>query len=254
MKTLLILTCARRAAPDPWAYIKEMIPQIEAEKAPIRHGIVCDGRYEGPRPPGWLVFEYDRAGAPPEADPPQAPGFTTQTKGLKGNKLPYWFLLEKGLQLGDELIALEDDLILSKNAVRRMASFLMPPELAWVQFFSPRVLAELDAYPGLWRPPLSSSLFLQAAKYSPWGLERLCRWKNEDNDFVMFAESDTSLALAARKLELMYGAHCPDLVQHRGEISEASPSDTLDPWRVSRCWGGPNFDALSLWLRDDLYR
>jgi hypothetical protein len=239
MTNLFILTCARLRLEDPWQYIRQLIPQIEAEKAPLANfGIVCDGLYHGPRPAGWLIHEYDKP-------PGTLPG---------GNKLPYWHLLDKGHELGGDLIALEDDLLLSANAVRRMAAFLVPRDLTWVQFFSPQTFRDMHPYPGLWRPPRGSSLFLQAAKYPSWGLQRLVDWRR-DPRFEQYQVSDQSLFLASRCLELSYGAHCPDLVQHLGEASEVTPGATLSPdWRMSQCWGGTQFDSLSLFTRDDLYR
>lgn len=254
MTSVLILTCARRGLPDPWQYISELIAQLQAEDAPVRHGIVCDGAYSGPRPEGWTIFEFDRAGAAPEADPELSPGFTTHLRAFRGNKLPYFHLLDVGRKMGGEIVALEDDVILSRNAIRRMISFLVPRDLAWVQFFSPRVLTGPDSYPGLWRPPLGSSLFLQATKYPAWALESLCQWKETHPKSICFAESDTSLALAAKILSMKYGVHSPDLVQHRGESSEANEGSTLDKWRISQCWGGKAFDCLSLAPLDDLYR
>lgn len=239
MTHLLVLTCARRSLENPWQYVEQLLPQIAAEQAPLASfGIVCDGEYEGHRPDGWEVYEYARPAG-------SLPG---------GNKLPYWYLLERGAELGGDLVALEDDLLLSKNAVRRMASFLVPRDLTWVQFFSPQTFRDTNPFPGLWRPPRSSSLFLQAAKYPSWGLQRLVEWRN-DPRWAQYNVSDQALWLASRCLELSYGAHCPDLVQHLGEESQATPGAKLSPeWRTSRCWAGTQFDCLSLYTRDDLYR
>lgn len=245
MSNVLILTCARARNERPWAYLESLLPQIDAEKAPLPHfGIVCDGEYQGPRPAGWTIHEYHR--------PPPPDGATF----IKGNKLPYWHLLGIGAQLGGDLVALEDDVSLSRNAIRRMATFLVPGDLAWVQFFSPQTFTQPNTWPGLWRPPEGSSLFLQAAKFPAWALQKLVAWQTDpEHRFLQYRESDQALALAARCMELRYGSHCPDLVQHMGEVSEANPGEKLSPyWRVSRCWGGTNFDALSLFQRDDLYR
>lgn len=247
MTNLLVLTCARSREADPWKYIRATLPGIDADPitqerrglpAPIKKGIVCDGKYDGPRPPGWDVYEFTR------------PPGTLRTK----NKLPYWHLLQIGLDLGGDLVALEDDLLFSRNAIQRMASIIVPGDLAWLQFFSPRVLRSWDMYPGIWRPPLSSSTFLQAVKFPRRTLEQLVAWQLEPA-FTMFGESDNALAMAAAKLGLDYGTHCPDLVQHVGEISEAQDdTDELHKWRTSECWGGEAFDCMQLQQRHDLYK
>ncbi len=247
MTNLLILTCRRSREADPWRYVRDTLEGADRDPilherrghaAAVRKGIVCDGPYEGPRPPGWDVHEFKR---PPD---------TLRTK----NKLPYWFLLKVGLDLGGDLIALEDDLRFSKNAIGRMASLIVPADLAWLQFFSPRVLRAWDFFPGIWRPPLSSSTFLQAVKFPRRTLEALIAWQLEP-EFSMFQESDNALAIAAAKLRLDYGVHCPDLIQHVGQVSEAQDAtDQLHEWRTSSCWGGEDFDVMKLHERNDLYR
>ncbi len=240
---LLILTCPRPGLPDPWEYLRATIAQVEAEETPLNCGVVVDGSYTGgpPLPKGWTLFEFDR----------QAPGpYRTE---LGGNKWPYWHLLSIGAALGDDLIALEDDLLLCHSAVRRMMSLIIPRDLGWVQFFSPAVLPTPQSYPGLWRPPVGSSLFLQAARFTAPALKQLVAWR-DDPRWMSYHESDTALAVASRCLPMRYGVHSPDLVQHAGVVSQAAPEERLDKWRMSSCWGGPEFDAMSLHRRDDLYR
>lgn len=241
----MILTCPRdnlvdaAGAPDPYKYLRETLDQIALEDAPFQsRTIVCDGRYLGPQPDGWEIHEYSRADDHTE---------------LRGNKLPYFRLLSLGFERGGDLLALEDDLLFAGNALRRMLGFIIPKDLAWVQFFCPQALPHELSYPGLWRPPAPSSLFCQATKYSPWGLKRLMEWR-EDPEFVKWDASDVALAMACRRLELKYGAHCPELVQHAGELSQASLGEKLSTWRTSRTWPGPAFDSMQLWRRDDLYR
>lgn len=240
---LLVLTCARtrNGDADPWQYIKRTLPPIDAERVPgLRKGIVCDGPYEGPRPPGWDVYEFQRP-----------PGNLRA-----GNKLPYWHLLRVGLDLGGDLLALEDDVSFARNAVRRMATFPIPDDLAWVQFFSPMVIRTFDTYPGLWRPPAGSSSFLQAAKFPERTLQRLIEWQENAAEFSISQASDSALAIFAPLLGLSYGVHVPDLVQHVGELSEAQ-EDTkeLKDRRTSVCFpSDPGFDSMSLYLRDELFR
>lgn len=241
MTNLLVLTCARtrNTEGDPWQYIKQTLPEIDAEAVPgLGRGIVCDGHYEGPRPPGWIVYEYERP-----------PGNLRA-----GNKLPYWHLLRVGRDLGGDLVALEDDVTFCKNAVRRMATFPVPEDLGWVQFFSPMVIRNFDTWPGLWRPPKTSSSFLQAAKFPPRTLQQLIYWQENAPEFALASASDDALSIFSPKLGLNYGVHCPDLVQHVGELSEAQEDmKKLGDRRTSVCWS-PDIDAMALYQRDELFR
>lgn len=235
MTSIFVLTCAKRAAADPWSYLRATLEQIDAEELDAPRAIVCDGAYGGPRPAGWRVVEFERpAGA------------------LKGNKLAYWHLLEEGLATGGDILALEDDLELCKNAIRRMCTFPIPADLAWVQFFSPHLFQVAETIPGLWRPPQSSHLFLQAAKFPRRTLQALIDWRSSPH-WPKFNESDNALQLAAANLDLRYGAHCPDLVQHVGDTSAAQETDRLGIGRVSKVYSR-RIDALALYGRDDLYR
>jgi hypothetical protein len=235
MASLLVLT-SPRATEDPWSYIRSSLVAIDEHDPPLSHRvIVCDGQYGGPRPPGWQIVEYER--------PPGS---------LHGrNKLPYWHLLERARELGHDAVCLEDDLSFCLNAVRRMASFLVPADLAWVQFFSPLHFTP-TMFPGLWRPPAWSHLFLQAAKFPHRTLVELVDWQTEP-DFQKFGESDSALNLVATRKGWKYGAHCPDLVQHEGIVSVANEGASMYD-RRARCFPGPNFDALQCWKNDLIYR
>lgn len=233
MTTLAVLTCAR--GDDPWASITRTLEQLDRENLPdVAKYIVCDGTYEGPQPPGWRVVHFHR--------PPGA---------LHGNKLAFWHLLEQALP-GEDLVALEDDIELCKNAARRMVTFPVPVDLAWVQFCSPHLL-EAKAQVGLWRPPRCSSAFLQAAKFRGAALDAIIRFRHVPL-FQQYTASDQALSLAALACDLAYGAHCPDLVQHAGEHSAVDDGQPLADWRRARSWPGPAFDAMKLFAVDDRFR
>jgi hypothetical protein len=274
MTQLLVLTSARRTD-DPWAYLTKTVEQIEAEEIDIPKGIVVDGRYKGPAlPAGWSVTEFlereldagavDMAGFDDTGINVMAklqelvvPKEVRQRQKLwQGNKDPYWFLLGKALATGDDVIVLEDDLLLCRNAIRRMVAQPIPSDLAWIQYFSPRIFQTAWAAAGLWRPPPYSHSFLQAVKYSRRALATIASWR-DDPEFGKFSSSDDTLNLCAMRNGLHYGAHYPDLVQHVGESTNCDPNiepGKIDGWRTSKCWPGPKFDALSLFQRDDVYR
>jgi hypothetical protein len=231
---ILVLTSARQTE-RPFGYLEKTVAQIDAEEIAVEKVIVCDGRYTGPEFKGWRVVEYEK----PE-------------NSIKGNKLAYWRLLEEGVALGGEVVALEDDITFGLNGLRRIVAFLIPRDLAWVQFFSPMILRQKESWPGLWRPPPYSALFLQAVKWSAAGARAMLSWRDH-GEFVIHGESDQTVNLAAMRLGLRYGVHCPDLVDHVGAVSLVSGGDELNNWRTSQCFA-PRLDALRLFNRDDLYR
>ena len=240
---LFVLTSARETA-RPYEYLEATVAGIDAEDLDVDKTIVCDGLYTGDYFDGWEIIQLERP-----------------ANEIKGNKRAYWKLLEHAVRRGGDVVALEDDLVFCRNSVRRMISFPVPGDLAWVQFFSPHVLRHNDCWPGLWRPPAHSALFLQAAKFSSVGARRVLAWR-DDPEFLKFVESDRSLNLAATRLGLRYGVHAPDLVDHVGDTSLAGGDSKLDgvvamggtgttrrSYMFSRA-----LDALSLYSRDDLYR
>jgi len=277
---LLILTSARRTD-EPWAYLTSTVEQIEQEEIDIPKGIVCDGKYTGPAlPPGWTVQEYfrdridlldakasdvdverqahDRGDVlanivlGPEIRPLEENAAQTL---VQGNKKPYWHLLKLAAETGEDVIALEDDLTLCHNAIRRMATLPIPGDLAWLQFFSPKIFQQMWAFIGLWRPPPYSHGFLQAVKFSRRALPTIAGWRDE-LEWHKYGSSDDTLNLCAMRHGLKYGAHYPDLVQHAGDVSAVAPEFAPQSLKgkLSTCWPGKAFDALSLYRRDDVYR
>jgi hypothetical protein len=241
---LIVLTCPRQSAPEAWPYIGNTLAQIDAEDvAGVRKSIVVDRGDVDLVGEGWAC---------------KAPGlgwaiepFTDDH--LVGNKWAYWRCLELAAAAGGDLILLEDDLSFCRNAVRRMMLFPVPSDLGLVSFFSPRILETASAIPGLWRPP-RFTYFTQAIKFSESCLLRLVAWKN-DRRWQQYTASDNALMVALTNLGIRYGVHCPDLVQHTGDISECTPlCDQVSEQRVSKMWPGPGFDALSLFAHDELYR
>jgi len=276
---LLILTSPRRTD-DPWGYLASTIEQIEREEIDLPKGIVVDGKYRGPAlPPGWDVHEFYRDGidlVSAKASDVEIPAGTDDVlskivlgpeirpivleenaaRGLvQGNKKPYWHLLKLAAETGDDVLALEDDLILCHNAIRRMATLPIPSDLAWLQYFSPKIFQQMWAHIGLWRPPPYSHGFLQAVKFSRRALPVIAAWR-EELEWHKYGSSDDTLNLCAMRHGLKYGAHYPDLVQHAGAVSNAAPECAPLPLdgRLSHCWPGKTFDALSLYRRDDVFR
>lgn len=247
MTAIAILTCPRATA-NPWEYFTSTVDHIESEEIdPHPRLVVCDGEYSGPAlGDRWEVLEYPRQELPESPD---------AVRLRRGNKAPYFWLLEQAhRRFNGDVLVLEDDLTFCLNAVRRMISLPIPADCAWVQFFSPHLFFP-EAQPGLWRPPHGSFLFCQAIKFTGRTLHQLTDWARTDPSFGKFVESDQALALASYRLGLDYGAHCPDLARHAGDVSVASgPTATAEGKRQAKIFPGPDFDAMTLYARDAQFR
>jgi hypothetical protein len=250
VSSIFVLTSARPVDPDaredkPWPYVGATLDAIDRESVPVAAQVLfVDGPDAPPEvKPDWEIVKWQR--------PPRS---------LRGNKLPYWALLRNAFERGhDDVLVFEDDLIFSENAVRRMVTLPIPSDCSFLQFFSPHLLPAAHMLPGIWRPPLGSVKFCQAIKFTRATLARLLDWQEHDLEFGKYVESDQSLNLAVLRLNLRYGVHCPDLVDHVGEISLCSPGDSLnladnERQRKSHCFGDVGFDALRLYDVDGRYR
>jgi hypothetical protein len=239
---LVVLTCARDGE-QPFVYLDDTLRQIEAERAAgvdvVEPTIVCDHTASDNRPDipiGWTLESFGR--------PPGT---------LRGNKWAYWAALATAERAGtDDALILEDDLEFAPNALRRMALFPVPADLAFVMFFAPAILQAPKMFPGLYRVP-APVICCQAIKYSRAGLRRLLDWQSSLG-FEAFVESDQSLDRARAELALKYGAHCPELVQHVGATSVANPGEGLEyDFRRAKTFAR-RLDSMALFARDELYR
>lgn len=225
---LLILTTARARAKDPWEYVNDTIWQVQGQDLrDIRTcGIVCDGKYEGIRPEGWLICEYDKGTA-------------------TGNKLPFWQLLNTGADMGGDLIALEDDLQFSTNAIQRMAKTPIPYNCGWVQFFCPKPQSGARGV-GLWRMPRGSSRFNQALKFNHDAITGLCYTEDLSQEWRSETAADNALGLAAKHLGLDYVRHYPDLCEHVGVVSQAHDIIGLKNFRKAENFRGADWNCQKL--------
>lgn len=259
MTALYVLTCPRPTETpeeNPWPYVVNTLQAINSESVPASARVLFvdesnptwreQGQGSLPTMPGAmeLLNQWDTV---TWARPPMS---------VRGNKLPYFALLSHAYKAGyDDVLVLEDDLIFSDNAVRRMLTFPVPDDLAFVQFFSPHILPVAHMQPGLWRPPQHSSQFCQALKFPRRTLMKLDEWQSQ-REFHKFVESDMALNLFMERKQLRYGVHCPDLVQHVGESSATVPGSSVreTSGRISQCFGDETFDALRLYDLDGRFR
>jgi hypothetical protein len=171
-----------------------------------------------------------------------------------GTKHAYWGALTGLLEgtAADDLLVLEDDLAFCKNGFLRMLTFPLPADLDWVTFFGPQILVRAKAWAGLWRVPAPSFGTL-AIKFRRESLRRIVIWPAQSPDeFMSFVAGDQALDRCRLRHGMRFGLHVPELVEHRGAIS--TQGDHLEhEERSAKSWPGPEFDALTLFGRHELY-
>lgn len=239
---LVVLTCPRDDD-EPFGYFNGTVAQIERERAfgadVVAPAVVCDQSASSLSPTvprGWGLRLFAR--------PPGT---------IHGNKWAYWEALRVALEADvDGGVILEDDVAFCPRAVARMALFPIPEDLGFVQFFAPASLQVAKMYPGLWRTP-APALCTQAIKFTRSTLKRLLAWADSQS-FASFKESDQALELARVELGIKFAAHCPELVQHIGAKSAATPGEGLEyDLRHSKTFSA-RLDAMALFSRQELYR
>jgi hypothetical protein len=238
---VVVLTCARPEDGEPFRYLDATIAQLEAE----RPGVTFDGI---------VVCDNTRSPASPKLPHNWAlHSFTRAADTIAGNKLAYWEALRVGLSREtDAAIVFEDDVLLCPNALRRMATFPIPPDLGFVMFYSPAVFQNPRVFPGLWRTP-TPVIGTQAIKFSRAALRKLDEFSHFEA-FNQYHASDQILELARAMLGMKYGAHCPEIVQHVGDESAVDlGADLSHRWRHAQTFAR-QLDAMALYARDELFR
>jgi hypothetical protein len=238
---VVILTCARPEDGEPYRYLDATIAQIEAE----RPGVDIDGH---------VVCDVTKADAPPKL--PEGwtlHKFAREHDTIAGNKLAYFFALRVALSLNaDAALVFEDDVAFCPNALRRMVTFPIPPDLSFVMFYAPAVFQHPRIFPGLWRTP-TPVVGTQAIKFSRSALRKFDEFSHFEA-FNAFHASDQILEVGRGLLGMKYGAHCPEIVQHVGDESAVDVgADLSHRWRKSQTFAA-QLDAMALYARDELFR
>jgi hypothetical protein len=231
---IYVLTCSRG---DGFDYLEQLLDRWEENLPPPT--VVCDVSQRSAEEQ--VADETFLRSLVPMVVPYRRPEGT-----LGGNKLAYWHCLELAAAAGADALILEDDVEPCTNALRRMSIFEIPRDLGFVTFFAPVVFQGGKQYPGLWRTPTPLH-GTQAIKFSRATLRALVDWGSTPESLAHSA-SDMAIANATIRLGIKHGAHCPELVQHTGDLSSVSPSLKLaDRFRTSLTFPGRKFDALSLY-------
>ncbi|MEN9306481.1 MAG: hypothetical protein RL173_413 [Fibrobacterota bacterium] len=156
--------------------------------------------------------------------------------------------------LGGDLLFFEDDLLLCRNAVKRMIAQRVPDDVGIVTFFDMKEVAP-GAAPGLYRRPAdghhgSGFWGAQCLKFCPDTLNHLeqSKWNNEGRDGSRMA-SDLLIGriMSKHPRRMHLAVHIPNLVEHVGHASACFPGLALSSrWRRASNFAGQGFDALTL--------
>jgi len=217
---LLIVTCGARGS----VYLGRLVKQINESGWAGPRFILSDG-------PMSLV-----TGWPTEAS------LTRQ-----GQMRTYWRALSVGLRearriASDRILILEDDVELSRNALRYMEKTRLPEVLDFVTWFDGHVVPP-GSKSGIYPVPAENFFCLQGVTWRSATVERLLRspavgaWRDEHSGDILIAQ-----ILRGRR----YGVHVPNLVQHLGASSICNPGQKLTGVRTANNYPGPSFDALVL--------
>lgn len=163
-----------------------------------------------------------------------------------------WSAFRTASHLGaDRLLYFEDDLVLTRNAVHRMAQVEIPADCAFMTFHDVKerepgskagIYVTADAHGkdgmGFWGAqamafPLRTLLYLE-------GCDPFAVWKtNPQRHGDRTLEHYVSLSRWPR-----YAIHMPCLVKHMGDISVAHPGKKLEQ-RPTSNWPGEDYDATA---------
>ena len=227
MKTILaVSTCPR---PEGATYVEATLQSVDAAGADL-----CDEKLvvsDGP---------FDRNKLPKSSD--HRPWEVVESgDGPSGSSIAMWKIFREVVDRGaDQLIFVEDDIIMAKNAIPRILQVGIPEDLLFVTYF------DVDRFrpktpTGLYRFPTRVYMCNQCFIIPRRSMEYLLMKGIGDT-----VSSDTSIVIqGGRSPWPFYGSHAPCLVEHVGDVSQATQHATLRKGRVATNFY-PDVDAMDL--------
>lgn len=169
----------------------------------------------------------------------------------KGSKYALWqAIIGAAAAKSERLLFFEDDVLPSKNAVRRMLSHPIPKNAFLLSFFDlgeafATVVDATTVMPnGLYEMDGSAFSSMCAVAIPRRSLRILARMEPPEFFYCTENQSDTALNVVMQMRKLTYALHHPSLVQHIGDVSAAG-GDTAAV-RTSPSFIGADFDVDSL--------
>ncbi len=236
---IVVLTCDRPAA----CYLPTTIAQIDREGGRLlQRRIYVDG-------PGEALerIQGKLAGG-------ELAGWEQKSLGAQyGSTEAMRRVLADAAGEGLDVLFFEDDLLLCKNAVARMAAQQVPPQASLVTFFDMKEVAAGASFGMYFRPPTG------ADHQGLWGCQCLripadvVQWLAEkDWRGTVFGGLKMGSDVILGELLLRHpgrgqiAVHIPCLVEHVGESSACFPGIGLPGWRRATNFPGQDFDASTL--------
>lgn len=226
MKTILaVSTCPR---PEGASYVKATLESVDAAGADL-----CDEK---------LVISdglFDRNNLPESTK--HRPWTVVEFGGPSGSSRAMWHVFEAVTRRGaDQIIFVEDDVVMAKNAVQRILQVGVPDDLFLVTYFDPDRLRPRTP-PGVYKFPTRVYMCNQCFCMPRRVMEYLLKRGIGDTE-----SSDTSIVIqGGRSPWPWYGTHAPCLVEHVGDVSQATKHATLRKGRVATNFY-PDVDAMDL--------
>ena len=193
-----VITCRR---PRGVSYLEGTLTAIDRELSGDRL-LVCDGEAVE-APVGWLTTVV----------PPRQ-----RARGvLPDNKLPGWIAIRTALEMGSDLLFLEDDIRpLHRGAFAEMAAHRVPNDAGWSTFFS------RWREPGIY--PAADFMFSQAVKIPHRSLAILAEAERIDPlQWRLVTGVDIAIAAFGRIARWSFEQR-ENLVEHIGLYSAANPT------------------------------
>jgi hypothetical protein len=234
MSTLLVVNTTKRE--NGFSYFNETIKRIDATGGaglPKEDKLIyCDGPFEGVAPEGWTVRSTAES--------------TGTLPGLEA-------VVKLARERQQDLAFFEDDIVLSKNAVKKIVEYEVPADLAFVSFFD--FYTPAGAKAGLEERAVPDKGVIQsgvqAIKIPLRSLALM--WPDKQHAEIVVSHEPGEkqfgrlFALRYYFKGLRFGMLLPHIVQHIGEvtavhITRARPAGD----RKSANYAGDECDAMAL--------
>jgi len=238
--TIAVLTCDRPSG----SYVDETLRQIDKEGgARLERRLYVDGSEEFAKRLRQRLSAMGRNGWE----------IVRLGEGL-GSTEAMRRVVTESVATGRDLIFFEDDLLLCRNAVKRMIAQQVPDDVSFVTFFDMKEVAPGSA-PGLYRRPAAGSHApgfwgAQCLKFCPSALRCLASkdWRHDGNmNSPMASDIQLGWILSKFSEKPWLGVHIPNLVEHVGHSSGCFPGIGLAAsYRRATNFPGQFFNADSL--------
>lgn len=207
------------------SYLDAVLADVDSSATSANRVVVSDTlSYRPAVHAGWRLVNFERP----------VPG--------RENRFALWRCLGLAAEAGEDLVVLEDDIRLCRNAAWYMERFDLPKGVDMMSFYAPFGANVPD---GVWRARMHIFMFGQALKFPATKARELASRYEEMCGDPRRGGSDAVLQLFGERLGWTYGVHYPSLVEHVGAVSAVGNGDLTEE-RKAASFLGLAFDAQGL--------